>query len=862
MITDLLLYSIENNKFYEDFSKKNINKEFIDILLHKIDCDWKIEKRGIYHIIYQNLELPSQGWKIHISATLENAEDILDIVASILIPKKIAFKVLLDIETLKVTSQKSFPRQSYGKFITIYPKNLNEFKQVIDLLYIRLRQFEGPYILSDKRYKDCKVIYYRYGGFLSNYEYDNEGNSKPCIIDGYNRKIEDLRVPYFKLPPGINDVFTNFENNSKSQLTERYKVIKAIRFTNAGGVYLGEDIKTKELVVIKEARPHTVLIGDGKDAIYIRKEEVKRLKEFELTGYVPKVIDYFYDWEHFFTIVEYIDGEVLDEFVIRNNPIYRMGTGVQVQDYLKKIIKIFIKLSDFISILHKNKYIFGDFALDNFMITLDLDIKAIDLEGCNREGSLTQRAGTKGFFETMRHQNLYESDIYSLGCLLFSCILKKNNMIDIKKDTFEVFLDSVLEEYNVPVELKLLILNMTSSEYNQRPCIEEVIYKLKDILYQLENKQIERQDINFKNVQIQDSLAESIKLGIKGILSSKNKTSLCIFPNTPLLNSKLNVSTGLFGIIRGLNYLGVKAFNKEFINSHLKFPQNEPMGLYVGIAGVLWTLLDIKELEKAEMLFDQHIDIYKLGQDYSIFSGKSGIGLLCLKFYIITQDKMYLELAVKIGDNIIKDLEIDQIKNIGYKKGLSGISLFLLYLYIVSGDNRYILYGKDSLLLELNYQVSSNIYATIDFPGFIGSNIASPYFIEGTSGILSVLLRYYKILKEPYLLEKSVELANSFISKYSISPTLYSGLSGMGNVLLDSYYILGDDKYKKQAYDFSRGCLLHQIKYENGILFPDLYINKLSTDFGYGTIGILMFFERLVKDKSQNFCFFLDELLI
>lgn len=76
-------------------------------------------------------------------------------------------------------------------------------------------------------------------------------------------------------------------------------------------------------------------------------------------------------------------------------------------------------------------------------------------------------------------------------------------------------------------------------------------------------------------------------------------------------------------------------------------------------------------------------------------------------------------------------------------------------------------------------------------------------------------------------------------------------LAGIGNVLLDCYHILEDNKYKRQAYDLSRGCLLHQIKYEDGILFPDLYINKLSTDFGYGTIGILMFFERLLKDKKK-----------
>lgn len=489
MRTDLFLYSVENKNFYEDFSMKTLNKRFIDVFLHKLNCNWKIEKNGIYHIIYKRMELPSQGWKIHISAILENADEILDIVSSILITKEVNFKVLLNVETLKITSQKPFSRVSYGKFITIYPKNLNEFKQIISLLYEKLKGFEGPYILSDKRYRDCKVIYYRYGGFLPNPEYDNEGNSKFFIKDGYGRKIEDARVPFFKLPPGIEDVFPDDENNSKSNLTEKYKIIKAIRFTNAGGTYLGECKKTKKMVIIKEARPHTVLIGDGKDAISIRKEEVMRLKYFELTGYTPKVLDYFYDWEHFFVIVEYIAGETLDEFVIINNPIYRMGTGLQVESYLEKVVKIFIDLSNFINILHKDKYILGDFSLDNFIITSDLEVKAIDLEGCNREDLLKQRVGTKGFHEEIHHKDIYASEIYSLGCLLFGCILKKNNLVDIKKDTFEIFLDSILEEYNIPNDLKSLILNMTTPEYNQRPCIKEVIYRLKDISGQLEKNE-------------------------------------------------------------------------------------------------------------------------------------------------------------------------------------------------------------------------------------------------------------------------------------------------------------------------------------------------------------------------------------
>ena len=50
-----------------------------------------------------------------------------------------------------------------GKFITIYP-NEGEFIPLLDELHSALsNQPRGPYILTDKRWKNGNV-YYRYGG--------------------------------------------------------------------------------------------------------------------------------------------------------------------------------------------------------------------------------------------------------------------------------------------------------------------------------------------------------------------------------------------------------------------------------------------------------------------------------------------------------------------------------------------------------------------------------------------------------------------------------------------------------------------------------------------------------------------------
>ena len=108
----------------------------------------------------------SQGWKIHISSTIEEAQKILKIVSNYLFANKIPFKYVKNEFQLIVKNSKNSARESSGKFITIYPNSIDEFKKTLKELEVLLRNFDnGPYILSDRRWKESN-IYYRYGGFI------------------------------------------------------------------------------------------------------------------------------------------------------------------------------------------------------------------------------------------------------------------------------------------------------------------------------------------------------------------------------------------------------------------------------------------------------------------------------------------------------------------------------------------------------------------------------------------------------------------------------------------------------------------------------------------------------------------------
>ncbi|MDZ7344133.1 MAG: mercuric reductase, partial [candidate division KSB1 bacterium] len=129
---------------------------------------WQFSRKGTWYVCNPPDDrfnhLPMQGWKIHVSSSINNAGDILRAIVPILARDNINFKFALDLRILALMNSKGWARQGAGKFITIYPLDEMQFKSLIEELYQATRDFQGLYILSDRRYKDSRVIFYRSGG--------------------------------------------------------------------------------------------------------------------------------------------------------------------------------------------------------------------------------------------------------------------------------------------------------------------------------------------------------------------------------------------------------------------------------------------------------------------------------------------------------------------------------------------------------------------------------------------------------------------------------------------------------------------------------------------------------------------------
>jgi lantibiotic modifying enzyme len=74
-----------------------------------------------------------------------------------------------------------------------------------------------------------------------------------------------------------------------------------------------------------------------------------------------------------------------------------------------------------------------------------------------------------------------------------------------------------------------------------------------------------------------------------------------------------------------------------------------------------------------------------------------------------------------------------------------------------------------------------------------------------------------------------------------------TGLSGIGEFLLDMYHFTGEAHYLHQAHTVASGVMLYAVPQEHGIAFPGEELIRLSADFATGAAGIGAFLHRLLN---------------
>ena len=324
------------------------------------------------YVFSTNKSIPYQGWKIHISATLDNYQKILDSVTTICLTNDTPFKFINSIEKLLFIFSKKTSQTEIGKFITIYPENDQTFLYLLDVLYQEIKYEPGIQIITDQNYKQSEIIFYRYG--LMNASVKN--GQRPCLFDNNGVAYPDLPGAYYSCPKFVKEYFPE-KTNTSTILNERYDMKSILYQTGAGNIYIAIDITNSKKVIIKEARRYVYATRDI-TSMELLKNETKIIKK--LSGSVtPNYIDDFYLEGNYYLVEEFIEGKTLNTLKTDFNLLLKR-TPSEITTFNNKLKQIISKLFKSLEYIHDHGVIVDDISCSNIILTPENKVYFIDFE--------------------------------------------------------------------------------------------------------------------------------------------------------------------------------------------------------------------------------------------------------------------------------------------------------------------------------------------------------------------------------------------------------------------------------------------------------------------------------------------------
>lgn len=876
-----VLEAMVDPEFYDSIDRFEPREdEFLDLVKQMVPNDMIFERiNGVWFGCIAPQERrkrpPLQGWKIHISATTTCAKEVLKAVVPVLLSNNVEFKFSLDTTVLSLMNSKRWARQGAGKFITIYPADEAEFVSLIEQLYQATRQFEGPYILSDKRYKDSKVVFYRYGGMSPFKVLNIKGLKMPMLLSPSGERVPDIRHPYFHVPEWAKDPFAADSQGTQTP-TEillkdgRYVVKKSLNYTNSGGVYVADDTETGQQVVIKEARP---LVDSVQDTVSLLRKEHRLLTKLAHLKIAPQPVDFFQDWEHFFLVQEYIKGMGIHSYIVRNSTTLRFAPTLEdARDFYESFKTIILQLAEIINALHQSGIVFSDLSPGNLIVDPDtLELKIIDFEGACEVGvDQPVQLHTQGFAvdQAFGRNPTVESDYFSIGAIIHYFLSPVNSLFAVNPKARYTFIENVTRDIGFPKSVCELATALIDKSPEKRPTPSQVIEVLsRDDEVTTPHFATDGPDAD----SIYGSYVKRITEYILGVATYGRRDRLFPSDGAIFRTNPLSLSYGACGVAYALNKIERKVPVEviDWILSCNKHVTLIPPGLYIGLAGIAWSMLELGLHEESQKVLTSTYDHPLLYDSFDLHYGVAGWGLANLRFFMEFPDEIYLQKAEEAGSYLLETLaedargcywSADGKIPLGYSHGQSGVSLFLLYLYIAGGKEKFLDVGIKALEFEMNNATPSMKGESISWMKFADEGyIVYPYLKLGAAGVGMSMLRYYRLLGEKKYRDMLELIYIDTTRKYTLFPGIFNGLAGLGEFLLDLHRVTNESHHFDAAYRVAAGISLFKIEKKQGLAFPGDMLRRISCDYGTGSAGVGHFLHRLTHREEEG-AFNLDRL--
>ncbi|MFE9047212.1 class III lanthionine synthetase LanKC [Streptomyces rubiginosohelvolus] len=832
---------------------------------------WTRSRRGDW-LSYSpdGLRLPAQGWKIHISAALDNAASVLDRVTAHCLEHRIAFKCIPNAGLLALRNAKYADRAGSGKFITVYPPSEEAFPEVCTALMQLLEGEHGPYILSDLRCGNGPV-HTRYGAFAARFCSGPDGRPVPAVADPQGRLVPDDRGPAFRVPSWVTPpgfLMPHLEARAAVGLADLpYAVEKALHFSNGGGVYLGRDTRTGEQVVLKEARPHAGLAADGADAVARLERERTALEHLAGLDCVPDVRDVFQVGDHHFLVLQHIPGTTLNTVFARRFPLARQHPSPELlAEHTAWAEELYGQVERAVEAVHERGIVISDLHMSNVMVDEEAGrIVLLDFEAASPAADRRRQIVANPAFVAPADRRGTDIDRYALACLRLALYLPLTTLFGIDRtkaaglarDIARAF--PVAEEALRPAVEEILRDMRNAGEAGARPAPAATSGTTPASASGRDSGQASGSGRDSGTASASASgLASASPAELRDWPRARDALARAVTAScTPERDDRCfpgdiaqfatatggqSFAYGAAGVLYALHETGAPpcAPAEDWLLRHAKDPASgSPLGFYDGLTGIAWTLHRIGRTAEAADLLRIILDQPLEGLAPGLHNGYAGIGLALddLARTASATDAPALSAAADRCTALAVRALVDgpPSPRTGLLHGASGIALLLIRRYATTGDTALLDLAAAALRRDLERCRAGDDGSLLVVEG----KRLMPYVGSGSAGIAAVIDAYLAQRPDPELETAGRALLPAALSAFYVQPGLFRGSAGL--LLHLAATPLCDPADRQRAIDRHTDLLgSHALAFGGGLAFPGEQLMRLSMDLATGTAGALL----------------------
>lgn len=801
---------------------------------------WTTSDNGVWLGVHPaGVELPEQGWKIHVSACLDNGRRVLTTVWDHCIAHRMHFKFLDSAAAFITQNAKYADRGGSGKFITIYPTDVAELTRTLRALGDLLGGEPGPYILSDLRFEDGP-LYVRYGGFVLQELRTADGTVVPAIRDAHGDLVPDERGPRFHLPEWV-DVPAVLDASLAARHAEPaapfpYEIVDALHFSNGGGVYAAISTATGERVVLKEARPYAGLDAAGVDAVDRLEREHRSLVRLAGLDCVPAVHELRRHWEHTFLVEEMVDGPTLNDEMVQRQPlIHPDPSPADLTSYRTWALDVLDRLDRAVAAVHGRGVVLGDLHPRNILLRPDGGVCLIDLELAHDEHEPFVRAMGAPAFAAPPTAIGLDVDRHALGTIRLWLFIPYTEMLRWDPDKADELIEAAQLRFDLPASWAA---DVGRDLVGGWPDWDEVASGWREACWPRHG------------VPRFEALRDSVAAAIAASATPERDDRL--FPGDPeqFTSGGLGLAYGAAGVLWALAEAGGRPdpAHLDWLERRAAADDSLGPGLYDGLAGIALALARCGREQTAAVVLARLAATRVDPGDHSLFSGAPGLALVLAQLGGPCSSTTALGL-VRHSLRAL-DERPEALAKAGLLHGWSGLALALIRLaelYPVAAEE--LLDGAERALAADLAHCSRGPDGTVQFDE--GWRML-PYLGTGSAGVGVVLaqLLVHRPTSELAVHQRGIELAAS--TDVVIQCGLFNGRAGLV-LLLAADTGMRADVIRRHV----ERLAWHAVPYEGHVAFAGDQLARLSMDLGTGAAGVLLAIAAATSERPISLPFLL-----